>query len=57
MSANAKKWVNRAGLAAVVIGVVLILVGGGDPATAIDAAGKVATIGGAVIVFIRELLG
>lgn len=53
---NVKMWLNRGGLFAVVIGVVLIIVGGGDVANAIEVAGKVATIGGSIMVFIREVL-
>ncbi len=56
MSADVKKWVNRSGLIAVVIGIVLVVVGGGDTGAAIETAGTVATIAGAVMVLIRELL-
>jgi len=57
MNANVKKWLNRGGLAAMVVGVVLILIGGGDTTQALDTAAKVATIGGSVLVLIREVLG
>ncbi len=57
MSANTKRWINRGGLIAVVAGIVLIVIGGGDTGAAIETAGTVATIAGAVLVFIRELLG
>jgi len=56
MSANVKKWVNRGGLIAVVVGIVLIVVGGGDTGAAINTAGTVAAVAGAVMVLIRELL-
>jgi len=56
MSANVKAWINRGGLIAVVVGIVLIVVGGGDTGAAIETAGTVATIAGAVMVLIRELL-
>ena len=57
MSANVKRWINRGGLIAVVAGIVLIVIGGGDTGAAIETAGTVATIAGAAMVFIRELLG
>ena len=56
MSANVKRWINRGGLIAVVVGIVLIVVGGGDTGAAIETAGIVATIAGSVMVLIRELL-
>ena len=56
MNATVKKWINRGGLIAVVLGIVLIVVGGGDTGAAIATAGTVATIAGAVLVLIRELL-
>jgi len=55
MSGNVKKWINRGGLFAVVVGIVLIKVGGGDAAAAIETAGTVSAIAGAAIVFLREL--
>lgn len=57
MSANVKKWLNRSGLIAVVVGIVLIVIGGGDTGAALATAGTVATVAGAVLVLIRELLG
>jgi hypothetical protein len=56
MSANTKKWINRGGLIAVVLGVVAIVVGGGDTSAALATAGEVATIAGAVMVLIREIM-
>ena len=55
MSANVKKWVNRGGLIAVIAGIVAIVVGGGDTSAALETAGTVATIAGAVAVLIREV--
>ena len=57
MGANVKKWLNRGGLVAVIAGIVLIVVGGGDAGAAIDTAGTVAAIAGSVLVLIREVLG
>jgi hypothetical protein len=54
MSADVKKWLNRGGLAAVAVGIVLILVAGGDTEVAIILAGKVAVIGGLITGLIRE---
>lgn len=56
MSAETKKWINRGGLIAVILGIVGIVVGGGDTSAAIETAGTVATIAGAVMVLIREVL-
>lgn len=57
MNANVKKWLNRGGLIGVVVGIVLIVIGGGDTGAAIETAGTVATIAGAVLVLVREILG
>ncbi len=57
MSANVKRLINRGGLFAVVVGIVMIVIGGGDTGAAIETAGTVATIAGALLVFVRELLG
>jgi hypothetical protein len=54
MSAETKKWINRSGIGAVGVGIVLILVAGGDTEVAITLAGKVAVIGGLIIGLIRE---
>ena len=56
MSANVKKWINRGGLLGVVAGIVLLVIGGGDTGAALETAGIVATIAGAAMVVIRELL-
>ena len=55
MSANAKRWINRGGLIAIGIGVVLTIVGGGDPGAALATGATIATIGGAVAILIREI--
>ena len=57
MNATVKKWLNRGGLAAVLVGVVLIIIGGGDVDATLQTAAVAATLGGALMVFIRELLG
>ena len=57
MNANTKKWLNRGGLIGVIVGVVLIMVGGGDVPAALETAGTAATIAGGVLVLIREVLG
>lgn len=56
MSANVKKWLNRGGLAAMVVGIVAIVIGGGDTGAALETAGEAAAIAGTVAVFVRELL-
>ena len=56
MSANVKKWINRGGLLGVVAGIVLLVIGGGDTGAALETAGTVATIAGAFMVLIREIL-
>lgn len=55
MSANVKKWVNRGGLIAIIVGVVGIVVGGGDPGAALATGTTVATIAGAVLILLREI--
>lgn len=56
MSATTKKWINRGGLLAVILGIVLIVAAGGDAQAAIQTAGVVAGIAGAVLVLFREIL-
>lgn len=56
MSADVKKWINRGGLFAMVVGAVLLVVGGGDVDGAMGIAATAATIAGAVAVLIRELM-
>ena len=57
MNANVKKALNRGGLVAVIVGIVAIVVAGGDAPAALETAGQAATIAGAVMVLIREILG
>ena len=55
MSETTKKWVNRGGLLAVILGIVLVAIGGGDTGQAVEIAGTVATIAGAALVLLREI--
>lgn len=55
MSANVKKILNRGGLVAMIVGVVAIVIGGGDAPGALTTVGEVATIAGAAMVLVREL--
>lgn len=55
MSAKVKKWLNRGGLIAMIVGGVAIVVGGGDTASALDTVGTAVTIAGGVAIFVREL--
>lgn len=55
LSPRAKRILNRGGLGMVAIGVVAHLIGGGDAGTAAEVVSQVGTIGGALLVFIREL--
>ena len=55
MSGQTKAWVNRGGLIAIIVGVVAIVIGGGDTSVALATAGTVATIAGAVAVLVREI--
>jgi hypothetical protein len=55
MGANVKKWLNRGGLGAVILGIVGITIGGGDAGAAIETAGTVASIAGAAVILVREL--
>ena len=57
MNASVKKTLNRGGLFAVIVGIVAIAVAGGDAPAALETAGQAATIAGAVMVLLRELLG
>ena len=57
MSANAKKWINRGGLIGMIVGVVMIVIAGGDVGAATQTVGIVAGVAGTVMVLIRELLG
>jgi len=56
MKPKVKKWINRGGLAAVIVGFVAITVAGGDVGSATTIAASVATAVGAVLVAIREFL-
>ena len=55
MSPKVKKWLNRGGLIAMSIGIVAIVVGGGDTLGALETAGEVAAIAGTIAVLVREL--
>lgn len=55
MNPTVKKWLNRGGLIAIVLGTVGIVAGGGDTGAALQTAGEVATIAGAVMVLVREI--
>ena len=57
MSAELKKWINRGGLIAIIIGVATYVATGGDAGTAGSMVTVVAGITGAVLVLIREVLG
>ena len=57
MSANTKKWVNRSGLVAMIVGAIAIVVAGGDMSAAQQTVATVATIAGSVLVLIREVIG
>ena len=57
MSANVKKWVNRGGLAAVIIGVAAYVATGGDAEGAKSFVTIVSGLTGTVLILIRELLG
>lgn len=55
MSPEVKRWLNRGGLVAVILGIVAIVVGGGDTGAALETAGTVAAIAGAAAVLLREI--
>ena len=55
MSATVKKWMNRGGLIAVIAGIVMIVVAGGDTEAALQTAGLVAGIAGSLIIIVREI--
>jgi hypothetical protein len=55
MSPKVKKWLNRGGLIAMIVGVVAITVGGGDTSAALETAGEAAAIAGTAAVLVREL--
>jgi hypothetical protein len=57
MSGKTKSVINKVGVGAMIIGVVAYLVGGGEADGATQLVGQIGTIAGAVIVFVRELLG
>jgi hypothetical protein len=56
MSANVKRWINRGGLIGMIVGVVLIVIGGGDVSAATETVGVVASIAGTVMVLVREIM-
>jgi hypothetical protein len=55
MSANMKKIINRGGLVAVIVGIVAVVIGGGDSVSVLEKAGEIAAIAGAVAIFVREM--
>lgn len=57
MSANTKRWINRGGLVAMIVGTIAIVVAGGDMSAAQQTTATVATIAGSVMVLLREILG
>jgi hypothetical protein len=56
MSADAKKWLNRGGLIAVALGIIGIVAGGGDTGAALELGGTVASIAGAIVLIIKEII-
>ncbi len=57
MSGKTKGIVNKVGVGCIVVGVVTYIVGGGTAGEATELVGQIGTIAGAVIVFVRELMG
>ena len=57
MNPKTKKWINRGGLIAIVVGVVAYIATGGDAGTAGEIVTAAAGITGAVLILIREILG
>ena len=57
MNSKTKKWINRGGLIAIVVGVVAYIATGGDAGTAGEIVTAAAGITGAVLILIREILG
>jgi len=57
MKPELKMWINRGGLVAMVIGVIVFIATGGDAGSAGQIVGTVASITGAALVLIRELIG
>lgn len=55
MNENIKRILNRGGLVAVVVGIIAIVIGGGDTGAALEVAGTAATIAGAALILVREL--
>ena len=56
MSDAAKAWINRIGLAAIIVGIIGIVTTGGDAQAAVDQGFSVAAIAGTVIVAIKEII-
>lgn len=56
MSPNVKKWVNRGGLVAVIVGFLAITFAGGDVSSAATTATQIATAASAILIAVRELL-
>lgn len=57
MNANVKKWINRGGLVAIVVGVISYVATGGDVGTAGEIVTVAAGLTGTVLILIREILG
>jgi len=57
MNANIKKLINRAGLVAILVGVVAYVATGGSVATATEIVTVAAGVTGTVLILIREILG
>lgn len=57
MKATTKRWINRGGLIAIVVGVVAYVATGGDAGSAGEIVTAAAGITGAALILIREILG
>lgn len=57
MNAQVKKWINRGGLVAIVVGVISYVATGGDAAGASEIVTVAAGLTGTVLILIREILG
>lgn len=52
-----KKWLNRGGLVVAIVGIVMVVIAGGDTDSALRTVGIAATIGGEIMRLVREVLG